>query len=112
MMRLVSTGLAAAALTIAGSAYAMTPQSVRVVLWTHGEALNGDDLLPANEAVVDYLDTLTRPADPNDLDGKRYTCQAKTRTFQTAGTQVGSTTTSLIEFQMVYELKGCVPAGS
>ena len=109
--RLCAFGLSLAALTgAATTASAMTATPVKLTLWTRGEALNADDLLPANEAVVDYLGTLARPSDPLDDKGLRYNCLAKARPFTTTAVPVGSTMTSTVEFQMVYELSSCAPA--
>jgi len=60
----------------------------------------GDAVIPASEAVADYLGTLQKGG---SLVARRYSCDVK------AGMGVTAPNSSLIIIDLLYDVKNCVP---
>jgi len=99
--------LAVACATVATQASAMEAQPTRLSVWTHSEAIGGEEFLAANEGIVDYLATLRRPTKP--LQRILYDCMAKSRAIAPTVVNINGTNpnTAYVQVRMVYELSGC-----
>jgi len=99
------------AMILVTQSMAMEFKTAKLVLGKKGEALGGDDFLAANEAVVDYLDSLERPTEPGLSALIKYNCQVKYRRAQPSLTfyQTGTSQISgYVDLLTVYDLKDCV----
>ena len=111
MKNLIGLGALLGLLTFAADGFAMVAQPTRLVMWRRVETIGGEEFVAANEAIVDYLGTLTRPTEPGK--GLRYDCLAKTRTIQPSVYVFGGSNPNpgqgSVFVTMVYELHDCTP---
>jgi hypothetical protein len=104
-------GITVIAVLCGATVRAMDAESIRLVTWHHGETIEGEEFIAANEAIVDYLATLQHPTDL--LKGIAYQCQAKSRViYPSVQNLTGSQSNADVEVRMVYELSQCTAASS
>lgn len=102
------------ALLASAAAWAMPEENVRLVVSRGGENINGEEFLPADEAIADYVDNLPRPTQAFKLF--KYDCVGKVRGYQATlnGLSTGATTSPGYGYaivQMVYALHDCKQVG-
>jgi hypothetical protein len=56
-------GITVIAVLCGATVRAMDAESIRLVTWHHGETIEGEEFIAANEAIVDYLATLQHAGD-------------------------------------------------
>ena len=89
--------------------HAMELRPIRLLLWTHGETIDGEDFVLATEDSVDYIGTLRRPTG-GGFSKIAYNCMAKRRISRPSVVNTDSSMpmTNHVVVQMLYELRDCV----
>lgn len=99
-----------AALFFGFESFAMESESIKVVLYRKAETIFGEEFLPANEAVVDYLATLPRPTEA--FQGFVYRCNVKGQSIRPSVNPINAgQTQTYVTVTTVYEIKDCVREG-